>query len=113
MLINRKGVEKQGQCYTGGDPIPTWETVEDLPANLYQALAEACQEDLNVVINGTSFDPVDPGSPGFEDSPTVLSADSGNGLRASKASGSTETPKGDGLSTATVRSSPGSATTSS
>jgi len=25
MIIKHKGVEKQGQCYTGGDPEPTWE----------------------------------------------------------------------------------------
>lgn len=25
MIIKHKGVEKQGQCYTGGDPAPTWE----------------------------------------------------------------------------------------
>ena len=25
MIIKHKNVEKQGQCYTGGDPAPTWE----------------------------------------------------------------------------------------
>ena len=85
--------------------MPGPDSIEDLPANLYGALATATQENTGVILQGTSFDPVDPKSAEFASSPTGPSAASDNGSRAESESKSTKPRRTGGRSTATDASS--------
>lgn len=87
-------------------PIPTWETAEDLPSNVYSALEQATKDDLMIVLQGTDFEASDPRAPGFEESPTGPSGGSAAGSRAEQESGSISTQESGGSSTDTGQSSP-------
>lgn len=86
-------------------PLPTLETAGDLDTAVYDALAEATREMGAATATGVDFDPPDPSSPGFEDSPTVPSDGSGSGSRADQASPSPKGRKGTTKSSATGGSS--------
>ena len=92
------------------ETLPTLDTVEDLPAGLYAALAKATEGATGEILNGVSFEPPAPSSPGFEESPTVPSVASGSDSRAEAGSESTEPQKSGGTSSNSGASPTGSPT---
>jgi len=79
------------------DPVPTLATVGDLKGELYDALAKASEG----LIAGTDFNPPNPNSVEFAESPIVPSDGSVAGLRADQEQPSIETPPSSGMSTST------------
>jgi hypothetical protein len=93
------------------EPLPTIDNVDELPADLYNALADVTKKDGAAIASRTDFDP-HPGSPGHAagsalPSPTVPSSGSVTSLRANPAPQSIEPQPSDSVSTTTAASSVG------
>jgi hypothetical protein len=110
-LLQKATIVASVAAWSRPEPVPTWDTVEDLPANVYTALETVTAENVGPILEGVSFEPSDPQSPGFESSPTEPSGGSGPALRADQASESTPTPSTDGTSTGSEPSSQAPTTT--
>lgn len=87
------------------DPIPTMDTVGDLDGELYDALSNATAGLAKDVATPESFEPGDPRSPGFEESPTEPSGSSAAASRVDQESSATASPSAGTTSTATDGSS--------
>lgn len=83
--------------------LPTLDTIGDLEAGVYDALAEATAE---LGPGKVDFDPPDPSSPGFEASPTEPSGDSEQRSGAEREPESTETQSATGESSSSGEPSP-------
>ena len=110
--VRDAGIVASIVSWTLDDPIPTMDTIGDLDPDLYKALDEAVKALGATVAAGVDFDPPDPTSPGFAESPTVPSADSEGDSKADSESDSTQQQPSDGTSTSIAASSPDSLTTS-
>jgi len=91
--------------WTLDQPVPDMDTVGDLDPELYDALSAATAA-LGAEITQETFDPPDPGSPGFEESPTVPSDGSGPDSEGTRESASTVESPSSGTSTSTAAPSP-------
>ena len=89
--------------WTRDEPLPTLETMGDLPPDVYEALAEATDP---VVVEKVNFEPSDPKALGFEDSPTPPSDGSGVVLRADLAPESSLSSESGGTSINSARNLP-------
>ena len=92
--------------WTLTQPLPTLDTIGDIEPAVYDALANATRELGTAVVAPTDFSPSDPTKPGFEESPTQPSGDSGEPLRDDSVQASTETPNINIESIATDATSP-------
>jgi hypothetical protein len=84
--------------------LPDMDTIGDLDPELYDALSKA-SGGLGADITGETFEPPNPGSPGFDESPTVPSASSEPGLRADPEPTPADVPASTNGSTSTAVSS--------
>ena len=91
-------------------PVPDMDTIGDLDPDVYQALADASKDIGAQVAARVDFDPTDPHSPGFHETPTLRSSGSESGSSADPAQTnpdtSPQTPATTGTSTGTGPSSP-------
>ena len=83
------------------DPLPDMDTVGDIDVDVYDALKQATAE-LGAEITAETFDPPDPRSDGFTDSPTTPSADSSNGSEGAGTSPSIDESPSFGTSTSSA-----------
>jgi hypothetical protein len=98
-LLQKATIVASVAAWSRPEPVPTWDTVEDLPANVYTALEIVTAENVGPVLEGVSFSPPDPNSPGFEESPTPPSDGSDPVSRADQESESIPTQPTVGTST--------------
>lgn len=83
-----------GQWNRKDEPLPTLETIGDLDEATYKVLADETKEAGSALASKTDFDPPDPGTPGFEESPTEPFSASATG---SKGEGEGELSTGTSL----------------
>lgn len=79
--------------WTLPDPIPTLATVGDLTPEVFDALAEATRDLGTVIASKEDFEPTNPNSPEFKETPTPPSSDSAEPLRADPEPASTIAPQ--------------------
>jgi hypothetical protein len=87
-------------------PIPNENTIGDMDAEVYDALADATSEIGVATVAPTDFEPKNPADPAFTSTPTTPSGDSAVALRADQGQASTPSQPNDTTSTSSAEPSP-------